>query len=166
MFFSCISDGNSNNPTAIQPIEVTDHISGRWYFVRSKADPWSHWYLRTNGACLVCGDANCDAIHVSGEYRTKFCVRVHPGDDFQVPEGFVMIGKDEISITAPMDYALHIDDAKGLRATTGYQGRTEVLFNDLKNRFITRAEKQANGEIWEYVVPVGRGLGEAWELID
>lgn len=136
------------------------------YFVRSKADPWSHWYLRTEGPCLVCGDANCDAIHVSSEYRTKFCVRVCLGDGFQVPEDFVMIGKDEISITAPMDYTLHIDGARSLKATTGYQGGADLLFNDLKNRFITRAEKQVNGEVWEYVVPVERGLGEAWELVD
>ena len=87
-------------------------------------------------------------------------------DDFQVPENFVMIGKDEISITAPMDYTVHVNDAGNLRVTKGYQGGTDLLFGNLKNRFITRAEKQINGEIWEYVVPVTAGLGESWELID
>jgi len=77
-----------------------------------------------------------------------------------------MIGKDKISITAPTEYTLHINDARELKVTTEYQGGTDLLFNDLKNRFITRAKKQVNGEIWEYVVPVERGLGEVWELVD
>ena len=137
------------------------------YFIRSKADPWSHWYFHTDDACLVCGAADCDAVHVSSEYRTKFCVRVcNLADGFQVPENFVMIGNDEISIAAPMNYTVHINDAGELKATTGYLGGMDLLFNDLKNRFITRARKQINGEIWEYVVPVERGLGEGWELVD
>jgi len=157
---------NGTNPNTLPAVTFTDHISGRWYFVRSKADPWSNWYLRISGACLVCGDANCDAIHVSSEHRTKFCVRAHLGADFQVPENFVMIGRDEISITARKDYAVHISDAEDLKATKGYQGGTDLLLADLKDRFIARSEKQVNGEIWEYVESVERGSGEAWELVD
>ena len=123
--------------------------------------------MRIKGECLVCGDAECGDVHVSSEYRTKFSIQVRsPVDSPQIPRDFVMIGRDEISIVAPKGYILHASDDEDLKATKDYQGETDLLFEDLKNRFITRAEKQVNGEIWEYVESVERGLGEAWELVD
>ena len=134
------------------------------YFVRSKADPWSHWYLRISGDCLVCGDASCDAIHVSSEYRTRLCVRVR--NLAAVPDDFIMIGKDEISIVASKGYTVYINDAGDLKAAKGYQDEIDLLFGDLKKRFVIRAEKQVNGEVWEYVESVERGVGEPWELVE
>ena len=117
--------------------------------------------------CLVCGDANCNAVHVSSDYRTRFCVRVRNlADDFSVPENFVMIARDEISIVTLRDYTIHINDAGDLKATKGYQGKTDLLFGDLKHRFISRVEKQVNGEVWEYVESVERGVGEIWDLVE
>ena len=133
------------------------------YFIRSKADPMSHWYLRTSGTCAVCGDAHCGAIHVSSDYRTRFCVKVR--NNPEVPEDFVMIAKDEISIAAPKGYSVHINDAGDLQATKGYQGEIDFLFGDLKNRFVTRVERQVNGEVWEHVESAERGVGEPWELV-
>ena len=77
-----------------------------------------------------------------------------------------MIGRDGISITARKGYIVHVNDAEELKATKGYQVGTDILLDDLKDRFIARAEKQVNGEIWEYVESVERGSGEAWELVD
>lgn len=77
-----------------------------------------------------------------------------------------MIGKDEISIAALKDYRVHIDDEENLKVTKGYQGETDLVFDDLKNRFVTQAEKQVNGEVWEYVVAVERSAGETWGLVD
>jgi len=153
----------SGGTTTNVPNEV-DHISGRWYFIRSKAEPCSYWYLRTRGTCVVCADTKCSAIHASSEHRTRFCIRVR--SDSQVPEDFVMIGTDKISISAPKDHILHINDAEDLVGTKGYQGETDLLFSDLKKRFITRAERQVNGEVWEYVESVERGVGEPWELVE
>lgn len=80
----------------------------------------------------------------------------------------VIIGKDEISIAASKDYTLRINDAEELQAAKVYQLTTSDIlfrFDDLKNRFVARAEKQESDEaIWESVVPVERGYGEAWEL--
>ena len=112
----------------------------------------------------MCGDADCDAVHVSSEYRTRFCVQVQ--NYSKVPEDFVMIGKDEISIIAPKGHIVYIDGAGDLKATKGYQGEIDLLFGDLKKRFITRAEKQVNGEVWEYLESVERGMGEIWELVE
>ena len=120
-------DGKSRDMS----IYVVLDISNR-YFVRSKADSLSHWYLCIRGACLVCGDANCDEIHISSEHRTKFCVRVRPCDDSQAQRDLVMIDKDKISITARKDYTVHISDTEDLKATTGYQGKTDLLFGDLR----------------------------------
>ena len=117
-------------------IYVVLDISNR-YFVQSKADSLSHWYLHIRGACLVCGDANCNAIHMSSKHHTKFCVQVHPGDNSQAQKDLVMIDKDKISITACKDYTVHISDTEDLKATTGYQGKTDLLFGDLKDRFIS-----------------------------
>ena len=142
---------------------MIDHPSDR-YFIRSKVEPSSHWYLRTRGACLVCGNRNCDAVHASSEYRTKFCVRVR--DQGSVSKELVMIGRDKIAIAAPGDYTVHINAVQDLKATRAFQGRAlDLLFDDLRDKFITRAEKQVNGEIWEYVELVAKGLGEAWELV-
>ena len=55
-----------------------------------------------------------------------------------------------------MEYTVHINDTGELKATTGDQSGTDLLFNDLKNRLVTCARKQVNGEIWEYVVLVER----------
>jgi len=77
-----------------------------------------------------------------------------------------MIGTDEISIAAPKDHVLHINDAEDLVATKGFQGETDLLFGDLKKRFIIRVERQVNGEVWEYVESVERGIGEPWELVE
>lgn len=79
-----------------------------------------------------------------------------------------MIGRDKISITAPEDYVVHINDGQDLKGIPkGYQGKTpDLLFDDLKDRFITRADKRYNGEILEYAVAVEKGFGEAWELVD
>jgi len=169
MFITVIYNSNDGNiPFVIPSATITDHISGRWYFIRSKADPWSHWYVRIKGVCLICGDANCNAVHVSSEYRTRFCIRARNAADenSQEAEDFVMIGKDEISIVAPKGYTLHIDNEEDLKVTKGYQGETDLIFDDLKNRFSTQAEKQVNGEVWEYVAAVERGAGEPWELVD
>ena len=77
-----------------------------------------------------------------------------------------MIARDEVSIAALKGYILHVNDGGDLKATKGYQSETDLRFGDLKKRFITRAEKQVNGEIWEYVESVERGVGEPWELVD
>ena len=77
-----------------------------------------------------------------------------------------MIGKDGISVTAQKGYIVRIDDTGDLKATKGYQGEVDFLFCDLKKRFVTCAEKQVNGEVWEYVESVERGVGEIWELIE
>ena len=81
-----------------------------------------------------------------------------------------MIGSDEISIAASKDYTLHINDAGELKATKIALGGTgsDLRFDDLKNRFGT--DWKGNGDVIprvsEYIVPVERGLGEAWELVD
>lgn len=142
-----------------------DLLSNR-YFVRSKADPRKHWYFRISGVCLVCGDAKCDAIHVSTEYSTRFCVHLRATGS-QVSD-IIMIGKDEISIAASKDYMLRINDGEELKADLGYPSGpgADLLFSDLKNRFISRVENQENGSAWECVVLAERGLGMAWELVD
>ena len=77
-----------------------------------------------------------------------------------VPEDFVMIGKDEVLIIAPKRYIVHVNDPGDLKAVKGYQGEIDLLFSDLKKRFITCVEKQVNGEVWEYVKSVERGMSE------
>lgn len=76
-----------------------------------------------------------------------------------------MIGKDEISITAKR-YNVYISDVEDLKVIKGHQGETELLFGDLKNRFLTCVERQVNGEVWEYIETVERGEGEVWELVE
>lgn len=79
-----------------------------------------------------------------------------------------MIGKDEISIAASKDYFLRINDMEELKGTKAYRDHaSDLLFGDLKNRFITRKMERENGGWgWESVVSVERGIGMAWELVE
>ena len=80
--------------------------------------------------------------------QASICIRVcNLADDFYFPENFVIIKKDEISIAAPMEYTVHINDTGELKATTEDKSGTDLLLNDLKNRLITRGRKQVNREI-------------------
>ena len=80
----------------------------------------------------------------------------------------VLIGRDEISIAAPKDYFLRINDMEELKGTKGYRDHASDLhFGDLKNRFVTRKMKlEDGGGGWESVVSVERGIGMAWELVE
>ncbi|KAI9459273.1 hypothetical protein HD554DRAFT_1679648 [Boletus coccyginus] len=170
MFTMLLNDRGGRILSVAPPIKVTDHISGRWYFIRSQTDTQKYWYLRVDGICLVCGNADCDAIHVSTrpEFRSRFCIRarIAANQNHHAPKNFVMIGSDDIYILASKDYTLRINDEEDLKATKN-QGTSDLLFSDLKDRFLSRTEKQEkSGMIYEYVVPVERGLGQAWELVD
>ncbi|KAI9568773.1 hypothetical protein HD554DRAFT_2021588, partial [Boletus coccyginus] len=168
MFFTLLNDRDGRILSIAPPIKIMDHISDRWYFIRSQSDTQKYWYFRVDGTCLVCGNADCDAIHVSTQFRSRFCIRarIAANQSLHAPRGFVMIGSDDIHILASKDYTLRINDEEDLKATKN-QETSDLLFSDLKDRFLSRAEAQGNrGVIYEYVVPVERGLGQAWELVD
>ena len=142
------------------------------YFIRSRDEPSKCWYLNSDDQCLVCEGKSCNSVHVSTAFRTKFCIRVRNVADEYVPNNgnFVMIGADGVSIAASHDYGLNFNDKNVLKAVRGYESLTSViLFDDLKNRFVTRGmrvETTTGVVIREYVARVEKGQGEAWELVD
>ena len=104
---------------------------------------------------------------MSTQYRTRFHVQARnlSVKDSKPQKDLVLIGRDEISIAASREYTLRIEDEGVLKATRVHHA-ADFLFGDLKNRFVSHTKKLASGEVWEYVKPVERGLGEAWELVD
>ncbi|KAI9571064.1 hypothetical protein HD554DRAFT_2238915 [Boletus coccyginus] len=170
MFTILLNDKGGRILFVTPPIKITDHISGRWYFIWSQTDMQKYWYCCVDGTCLVCGNTDCDVIHVSTwpECCLRFCMCAHvtANQNHHVPKDFVMIGSDDIYILAFKDYILHINDEEDLKVTKN-QGTSDLLFSDLKDRFLSKTEKQENGGmIYEYVVLVERGLKQAWELVD
>ncbi|KAI9566224.1 hypothetical protein HD554DRAFT_2040445 [Boletus coccyginus] len=164
MFFTLLNDRDGRIMSVAPPIDITDHLNGQWYFIRSQSDTHRYWYFRDGGVCLVCGDAACRAVHVSTRCRSRFRVRI---DDANASNKLILIGSDDILISTPNGYTLRIDDTGDLVGTKVAGTVTNLEFHDFKDRFGTREDsKLANGDICEHVIAVERGVGQDWELVD
>ncbi|KAI9566233.1 hypothetical protein HD554DRAFT_2278978 [Boletus coccyginus] len=157
MFFTLLNDRDGRILSVAPPINITDHISGKY-------DTHRYWYFCDGSTCLVCGDAACRAIHVSTHCRSGFRVRVN---DANASNKLVLLGSDDILISTPNGYNLRIDDAGNLVGTKVSGIATDLEFRDFKDRFGTGEDyKLANNNVCEHVIAVERGVGQDWELVD
>ncbi|KAI9566242.1 hypothetical protein HD554DRAFT_2040457 [Boletus coccyginus] len=159
MFFTLLNDRDERILSVAPPINITDHINGKWYFTRSQSDTHRYWYSRDGSACLVCGDAASRAVHVSTHCRSRFRIRV---DDANASN------KSEVMIySTPNGYTLRTDDTGNLVGTKVSGTATDLEFRDLKDRFGARRDlKLENNEFCEHVVAVEGDVGRDWELVD
>ncbi|KAH7923167.1 hypothetical protein BV22DRAFT_1036625, partial [Leucogyrophana mollusca] len=95
VFFTLLNDRDGGVTSIIPSQDITDHVSGNSFLIRSKANPSEYWY------CPTTTPPSDTWLYVSREARTRFCVCVlGPTSDRC---GTIMIGSDKILITVSSD---------------------------------------------------------------
>ncbi|KAI0766486.1 hypothetical protein BC629DRAFT_1596328 [Irpex lacteus] len=89
-----------DHPSSILPqlgtiplLDITEHISGNWFYIRSKGRNPVYWYCDTNNA----GTDTGALVVASRIHSTRFCITAAEVAD--VPIGAVMVGKDSVELT-------------------------------------------------------------------
>jgi len=164
MFFTLLNDRDGRIQSTFPQQEITDHISGKWFYIRSRSDPDRFWYCNvgTGAACLVCGLSWCGNVHVSTERRSRFYIKA-PSAPQDSSQNTIMIRADQITIAPDNEYILQITDNNELKAVKTSVTQ-DIVFGDIRGRFAVTAKRLSDGVVVEYVVPVDRGTGEVWEL--
>ncbi|KAF9072269.1 hypothetical protein BDP27DRAFT_1261671 [Rhodocollybia butyracea] len=79
----------------IPPRSICDHISGNWFFIRSKGDQNLYWFH----------DPSSGHIRASHTERTHFQITAN-----NMPLGTVMIGADPITVHIDGEHVVYVDD--------------------------------------------------------
>jgi len=79
------------SPPTIPPQDVTDHVSGSTFFIRSRADPRDFWYFFPEGGYL-------SEFGVSRKNRTRFRITAKDAPAPLNGGPIVMIGSDAVEI--------------------------------------------------------------------
>jgi len=97
VFFTLLTDreGGTRVLSVIPADDLADHVSGNFFFIRSKAAPSEYWYCPSSSSDggIVAGTP----VYASRTERTKFRIRLT--DESENGKGTIMIGTDEITIT-------------------------------------------------------------------
>ncbi|EIW79026.1 hypothetical protein CONPUDRAFT_166864 [Coniophora puteana RWD-64-598 SS2] len=177
--------------TTIPPQNVTDHISGNNFFIRSKADPRDFWHVPRRGR-------GAGTLIVSRTDRTRFRVTARDAPAPLNGGSTIMIGSDSVEISEARTGRVVGIDSGGYLAlgeAIGYirgsmtelvveergsdtaaapttevtqegdqENATQIFFGDLKNRFAVSPEDDSSTS-----APATRRLdigdGEEWELV-
>ncbi|CCM01723.1 uncharacterized protein FIBRA_03788 [Fibroporia radiculosa] len=104
VFFTLIVDRDGRTLSTIPVQNVTDHVSGDFFFIRSKADPTQFWYCPPSKSGLV---EQGTLVSASRRYRTRFRVRITRTGTTD-HRGAIMIGSDDIDIMTPSDLSVTV----------------------------------------------------------
>jgi len=141
VFFTLLNDKDSRILSIIPEQNITDHISGNLFYIRSKSDPREFWYSPPDD----------DRVYVSRKERTQFRIRLRKEGS---TDGIVMIGSDQIYVSRPEDNDYISIGMGGCLITA--QKLDVFQFGDLEDGFrCKRASK----------VIVKTKDGEGWELV-
>ncbi|KZP25505.1 hypothetical protein FIBSPDRAFT_929179 [Athelia psychrophila] len=116
MWFNVMFNSDAPGFSVIPPVQITDHISGNWFYIRSVSNHTLQW-LYNPGSTYV---------RISNNKGTKFRVMIR-----DMPAGTMMVGSD--LVTLQIGARVHIDvQGAGRVGVTG--GHPPVfLFSDLEN---------------------------------
>ncbi|KAF9038145.1 hypothetical protein BJ165DRAFT_1501037 [Panaeolus papilionaceus] len=111
LFLTLLADRGGRDLSIIPNQEYTDHISGNWFYIRSKSNPSLYW-------CII-----NQRLYASEKHRTQFQIR---GRDLK--DGTVMIGSDTITFQAEDGCTVNVDgDARLVESGAPYQFRFDDL---------------------------------------
>ncbi|KAI0083739.1 hypothetical protein BDY19DRAFT_975773, partial [Irpex rosettiformis] len=119
VFFTLINDRDGRILSMIPPLtgDVADHISGNWFYIRSKGPNPVYWYATPGGQ-----------IFASRTHSTRF--RVTATD--RNLNNAVLIGSDQVNLTVSGGLSVNVSDYGNLQST----GRAESFrFGDFKDGF-------------------------------
>jgi len=162
MYFTLLNDRAGRGTDIIPQQDVSDNISGNWFYIRSKSDPRRYWFspAADGNYCKYCQSSSCDKIHVSTAERTRFRVT---GRDLQ--EGTVMIGTDQVTLS--VSDSLNISSNTVSPTLIVGSNWTAFEFKELRNGFRLKLEitSDAKGSSVEDIVRAIDKSGETWELV-
>ncbi|RFN44894.1 hypothetical protein FIE12Z_10875 [Fusarium flagelliforme] len=147
IIISLTNDRDSSNSQNFHQPERADVVSGRSFYIRSKAKPELFWLAKN------------DQIWATTQGRTRFIFRI---DGDQDDKKIVLIGSDQISMAAVGEsnhkYVSVSDDSEVV--LSGHSCR--MYYSDLKRNFLAQGETGNSGSA---LIAKVEGHGEEWELI-
>ncbi|KAI0689926.1 hypothetical protein BC835DRAFT_1281963 [Cytidiella melzeri] len=135
---------------SVIPVQnVTDHISGNWFYIRTKGDDSTYWYCTPDGRILA-----------SRTKSTRFLIRTV---DPSLSPKAVMINSDNIYITLPGRRSISVSPSGDLQAA----GKAEMFrFGDFLDGYSINGH---GGPIFaavheDAIIKTGDKDGIEWEL--
>ncbi|KZP22937.1 hypothetical protein FIBSPDRAFT_738288, partial [Athelia psychrophila] len=116
MLFTQLNDGLLGI-TIIPPQEVTDHISGGWYHIRSASNHALCWHY----------DVAENKIRGSEEEPTQFRISIRKG----FPEETILVGEDRITLYIGSQLYVCVEQSGQLKAQAG--SPSDFRFRELEN---------------------------------
>ncbi|KAI5818060.1 hypothetical protein BZA77DRAFT_386425 [Pyronema omphalodes] len=161
VFFTLLNDHDGRILSIAPPIDVTDHVSGKTYYIRSKGEPGKYWYLANE---RLSDDTSRQVVQLSSTGRTRFRIKIRVASGAS-QDGKIMIGSDDIFISVPGRNNVDVSNIN----TSGSDGAllagraADVFkFHDFENGFIV-ASAVGGGQssnVWKHE------FGQKWELVD
>ncbi|KAK0628339.1 hypothetical protein B0T17DRAFT_150669 [Bombardia bombarda] len=138
-------------------IDITDHISGTTYFIRSKISPDTFWYV----------DPSSSVVTASKSHRTKF--RISYADNDNKKSNNVMINSDSIKITIAFEACSCNSNSAVFVQSDGEleikKKGTDFKFGDIVNQHgAFEIGEIATGTVDSASI-FKTADGEAWELV-
>ncbi|EIW79028.1 hypothetical protein CONPUDRAFT_166865 [Coniophora puteana RWD-64-598 SS2] len=133
-------------PKAIPPQDVTDHISGRTFFIRSKADPRDFWHVPREGTYA-------GKLRVSRDNRTRFRIAAKHARAPLNGGPIVMIGSDAIDIAEARTGSLVVIDSSGYLSLGAPAGLSAAMAQLVVEERAEEAEPLVVEERGEDTVP-------------
>ncbi|KZP07436.1 hypothetical protein FIBSPDRAFT_804010 [Athelia psychrophila] len=117
MFFTQLNDKSELGTTIIPPQEITDHVSGGWYYIRSVSNVTLCWHY----------DAAENKIRALDGEPTRF--RIDTGNSVQ--KGAIMVGEDEITLHLSAQRRVYLEQSGELEVWTGLPDK--FRFSEFEN---------------------------------
>ncbi|KAG2128761.1 uncharacterized protein EDB93DRAFT_1108903 [Suillus bovinus] len=155
VFFTLMNDLGGRGLSIIPSSSgCMDNISGKSFFIRSKASPYEYWY------CPLSSNGNTpNSVYVSRTERTRFRVSISDKDS----AGMVMIGSDDIVITlTTVDLSVHVTDNSQVMLSNA--PRLGLKFSDLLNKFAVGPTLCMDNQSSDMRQLFYADDGEEWEL--
>ncbi|EAU81063.2 hypothetical protein CC1G_10354 [Coprinopsis cinerea okayama7 len=162
LFITLEYDRSGRGVSVFPPLHIVDHVSGNWYYIRSKTAPHLFWFY----------DETRNAIYASKEKRTRFKVSIRNPSP-QTPKDAIMINSDDVVIHIKESLYVGVDSYLGhIIPTRAYR---TFKFGELEGGAIAGIEVAENAEercsstfdgaSLYFVGPDSSSPGEPWELV-
>ncbi|KAG0699847.1 hypothetical protein DFH29DRAFT_27649 [Suillus ampliporus] len=160
VFFTLLPDRDGHAMSIIPPSDFADHVSGNFFFIRSKVSPHEYWYCPGSSVGNVTPNSK---IYLSRNERTRFRVRLI--SERKDATGTIMIGSDEIAITLT-SANLSVRVSRSSHLIVSKSPEPGLKFSDLVNGFaMVTPPPDCDRESEDLKELFKTDDGEEWELI-
>ncbi|KZP06497.1 hypothetical protein FIBSPDRAFT_1053519 [Athelia psychrophila] len=117
MWFNVMPNSDIPGISVIPPVQITDHISGNWFYIRSASNHALHWYYNS---------AHSTRFNISHRRGTKIRVVIR-----DMPAGTIMVASDLVTLQIGAEAHIDVQVSGHLGLTGGHP--PVFLFGDLEN---------------------------------